>query len=246
MIEATFIKKMAARYQTTTENIAREYFQNLFLSALYQKKGSEKLFFKGGTALRIIWRSPRFSEDLDFTGSGISISKIENLMEETLLQLEQEGINTTIEESKTTSGGYLAILHLKSGSEYKSNIQIEISLRSGKKNSGTTSLINSELIPPYMLMHLEENQLVEEKIQACLTRAKARDFYDLYFILRSRLAFHEFFSKKKDIKGKILIAIKSQHINFSKELKTFLPITQHSIIKDFKETLLREIERNLP
>ncbi len=36
------------------------------------KNLSESLLFKGGTVLKLIWRSPRFSEDLDFTGSKIS------------------------------------------------------------------------------------------------------------------------------------------------------------------------------
>jgi predicted nucleotidyltransferase component of viral defense system len=71
MIETSVIRGLANRCQTTAENVVREYFQHLFLSAIYRKKGSEKLLFKGGTALRIVWHSPRFSEDLDFTGSRI-------------------------------------------------------------------------------------------------------------------------------------------------------------------------------
>ncbi len=62
-----FIKKL----QTIPKNVVREYIQHLFLSCLYKIKGSEKLLFKGGTALRIIFGSPRFSEDLDFTGQNI-------------------------------------------------------------------------------------------------------------------------------------------------------------------------------
>ena len=55
-------------------NIVREYFQNVFLAKLYTLSEAEKMLFKGGTALRILYGSPRFSEDLDFSLSGRSIA----------------------------------------------------------------------------------------------------------------------------------------------------------------------------
>ena len=245
MIEARALKQFSDRYQTTADNVIREYFQHLFLSFLYQEKKSESLLFKGGTALRLVWRSPRFSEDLDFTGSKISISQIESLMEAALERVESEGIKTDIEESKKTSGGYLAIFHFKTD-EYESGIQIEVSLRAEPKEAGVAALIQSDLIPAYTLMHLDQKRLVGEKIQACLTRAKARDFYDLYFILRSRMAFKETFSKDKTLKVKLIAMIEHQKLDIRSELKRFLPVNQHMLLKNLKSTLLAEIERNLP
>ncbi|OGW81298.1 MAG: hypothetical protein A3C47_06075 [Omnitrophica bacterium RIFCSPHIGHO2_02_FULL_51_18] len=95
-------------------------------------------------------------------------------------------------------------------------------------------------------MHLDEKTLVGEKIQAALTRAKARDFYDIYFILRSRIAFKETFSKDKTLKSKLLSAIENQKLDIRSELKTFLPASQHMLLRNFKLTLLSEIKRNLP
>ena len=244
MIEKRQVQKSAQIWQTTADNVVREYFQHLFLARLYEEKGSDSLFFKGGTALRIIWHSPRFSEDLDFTGVNITVRGIEALMEGALAKIELEGIQTEIVESKGTSGGYLAIFRFEAA-EYKSSIQVEISLRNGKKGLGTAALIQSDLVVPYTLIHLKEEILVAEKIQACLTRAKARDFYDLYFILRSRLAFVEAFRQDKQLKKKIMSVIKSKKLNFRRELKTFLPVNQHMIIKGFPKTLVAEIERNL-
>ena len=244
MIEKRQVQKSAQIWQTTADNVVREYFQHLFLARLYEEKGSDSLFFKGGTALRIIWHSPRFSEDLDFTGVNITVRGIEVLMEGALAKIELEGIQTEIVESKGTSGGYLAIFRFEAA-EYKSSIQVEISLRNGKKGLGTAALIQSDLVVPYTLIHLKEEILVAEKIQACLTRAKARDFYDLYFILRSRLAFVEAFGQDKQLKKKIMSVIKSKKMNFRRELKTFLPVNQHMIIKGFPKTLVAEIERNL-
>ncbi len=244
MIEERQIQKIAQAWQTTIDNVAREYFQQLFLSRLYQEKDSDRLLFKGGTALRIIWQSPRFSEDLDFTGINITVQGIESLMEESLSRIEMEGIQAEIIESKSTSGGYLAIFQFEAGG-YKNRIQIEVSLRPGKKGIGTAALIQSGLVVPYTLIHLKEEILVIEKIQACLTRGKARDFYDLYFILRSRMAFKEAFIRDKQLKARILKVIKSGKLDFRRELKAFLPVNQHIIIKGFPKILITEIERNL-
>jgi len=244
MIEKRQVQKLTERWQTTIDNVVREYFQQLFLSYLYQEKGSNNLLFKGGTALRIIWQSPRFSEDLDFTGVNVSIRKIEALMEEALAKMEMEGIHTEIIESKSTSGGYLAIFQFKTN-EYESQIQVEVSFRNGKKPIGEAILVQSDLVMPYTLIHLKEETLVSEKIQACLTRGKARDFYDLYYILRSRMAFKNAFLKDKQLKSKIIKVIKSGKLDFRRELKIFLPVNQHMVIKGFPETLLAEIERNV-
>ena len=244
MIEKTQVQKLAGNWQTTIDNVAREYFQQLFLSRLYQENGSDGLLFKGGTALRIIWHSPRFSEDLDFTGVNITVKGIETLIEGALAKIEMEGIQTGIIESKSTSGGYLAIFQFETN-EYKSRIQIEVSLRPGKKGSGEAALIQSDLVVPYTLIHLKEEVLIAENIQACLTRGKSRDFYDLYFILRSRMAFKEAFIQDKQLKAKILKVVKSGKLDFKLELKAFLPVNQHIIIKGFPKILVMEIERNL-
>lgn len=245
MIETKILKQLSDRYQTTMSNVVKEYFQHLFLFFLYQEKKSSSLLFKGGTALRIVWQSPRFSEDLDFTGSKITISEIESLVETVLVKMESEGITTNIEESKKTTGGYLAIFHFKTN-EYESGIQVEVSLRAEPKTAGVVSLVSSNFLPPYTLVHLDEQKLVGEKVQACLTRKKPRDFYDLYFILRNRLAFKEIFSMDKTIKQKLFTLIKEVQLDIRSELKRFLPVNQHTLLKNFKAILLAELERNLP
>ena len=110
---------------------------------------------------------------------------------------------------------------------------------------GAAALIQSDLVVPYTLIHLKEEILIAEKIQACLTRGKARDFYDLYFILRSHMSFKEAFIQDKQLKAKLLKVVKSGKLDFKSELKAFLPVNQHIIIKGFPKTLLVEIERNL-
>jgi len=67
----------------------------------------------------------------------------------------------------------------------------------------------------------------------------------LQFILRSRMAFKESFIRDRQLKAKILAVVKSGKLNFKRELKLFLPVNQHVVVKGFPETLVAEIERNL-
>lgn len=67
----TIIEQMLSNYEITTEadliNALKEVFQEIALLGLYQGGFFEKAAFYGGTALRILYGLPRFSEDLDFT-----------------------------------------------------------------------------------------------------------------------------------------------------------------------------------
>ncbi len=239
MISEETIRTLANKFQTTDTNIRREYFQHLFLSYFYQQPNSEHIFFKGGTALRFIYASPRFSEDLDFNCAFVDYKGIEALVIETLAQMEKENIRFALKEGNRTSGGFFAIISFEGFAEPIA-IQIEISQREEEKK-GDVVAITSELVPPYNLIAVTEKQLVFEKIRALLERGKPRDFYDMYFILRKQLPM----SDKKDVLAKVKKVLKDSQINFEGELKQFLPKSHWAIIRNFKTSLEREIEQHV-
>ena len=240
MITAEAIQKLATQYQTTAINVAREYCQHLFLSAFYQRSAASRVLFKGGTALRIIYGSPRFSEDLDFSGFGIRKPAIEELITESLSSVERVGVSIEIEEAKATSGGYLGIIHNRFG-DYRVEIRLEISLRDRATVKPETALIAGDFLPAYTLLHLPQELLVEEKLKALLDRAKPRDFYDLYFILRKGLLPQ----KRRHLLAEALARLKQIRPEPLQELKLFLPCDHQAIAKDFRGTLERELQRSL-
>jgi len=250
MITRQFIAQLATKYQTIEQNVAREYCQHLFLSYFYKKAGSEKIVFKGGTALRIIFNSPRFSEDLDFSAADGGITtypQINRLVDETLDDIRKEGTQCEKEiKSGTqgeTSGGYFAVIKLKM-LEFDSEIQLQISFRNPDKVVVNTTLVQSDFTAPYVVIYLVEDILVAEKIQALLKRKNPRDFFDLYFILRNpRLI--KYIPRKAGLKDEVLNTL-AQTSNLEKELKIFLPVSlQNTVLKDFAERLKREIEAYL-
>ncbi|TSC62013.1 MAG: hypothetical protein G01um101448_392 [Parcubacteria group bacterium Gr01-1014_48] len=242
MITRQFITELSTKYQTSEQNIAREYCQHLFLSYLYRKKESERLLFKGGTALRIVFNSPRFSEDLDFSGYDFSIEQINSLVDSVLVDLDKEGINIqkklNPETGGETSGGYYATIILKL-LEFDSEISIQISLRSKEGLKNNTELVENDFVAPYVIVFLDESLLVREKVQALLARAKPRDFFDLYFILRNRRLVVYIPQDMGDLKNRIIEVLQN---GWEKELKIFLPVSYHPLLKDFRERLTREIE----
>ena len=238
MISEEEIQKLTNKFQTSQINVRREYFQHLFLSYFYQQPKAANIFFKGGTALRLLYQSPRFSEDLDFNSGLINYKEIEDLLQDTLVQIEKENIIFSLKEAKQTSGGYLVIISFLAF-EQPIDIRLEISQRVGEKNGEVMGVTNSDYVPPYNITAVTQKQLITEKIEALLSRQKPRDFYDLYFILRA----HMLPLEKIDILPKILKILKESDINFEAELKQFLPKSQWLIIRDFKNSLEREINR---
>lgn len=237
MLNIENLEEFTSRYQTDPDNAVREYCQHLFLSFLYQQPGSEKLLFKGGTALRLVFGSPRFSEDLDFTGIKITQGEVENLFTNVLANLEKTGILVEIREAKYTTGGYLGSMEF-SVYDKKIEIYFEVSLRAGKELKGVRTVIESEYLPRYTLVHLSKEEIVKGKMQALINRHKPRDFYDYFFLLSGNYPL----VKEKENLTRILKLLQATKIDFRKELKTFLPASHSMHLRNFKKILQDKIK----
>ncbi len=247
MISQESIKQLATRYRTSELNIIREYFQHIFLSELYKNDGSGKLLFKGGTALRIVYDSPRFSEDLDFSLFGVPTHQqkvfIEDLFETVLTTIERGGIQVVIDgKSDATKGGYWGAATFHVYDYPPTSVAINISSRNGREMRGEVETIANDFIPTYNLLHLPKEELVEEKVfGALLERQKERAFYDLYFMLRKGMLSSEQKKRLASVKERILASAKEK--DFRNELGVFLPADQQTIIADFQRALRDELNR---
>ena len=246
MISRQLITELATKLQTIEENIAREYCQHLFLSYFYKKEEATKIAFKGGTALRILFKSPRFSEDLDFSAKEITVSRINQLIDSTVGDIRNEGVDCAKELNPgtqgETSGGYFAVIKFKM-LDFDSEIKLQISFRDPEKVVINTMLVNNDFIAPYVATYLTESLLVSEKIEALLDRKKPRDFFDLYFILRnSELV--KYVPRFPDLRARLL-ELQQKEEKLENELKVFLPVSYQQLLRDFKERLKKEIENHI-
>lgn len=222
MLDLAFLKQLAVQKQTNEINVIREYCQNIFLSSFYSKSKSSNFLFKGGTALRIIFHSPRYSEDLDFSAN--TLDGIEDILLEVFQDLDREGIKiNNMPASQTTQGGYLSIFDFQMPFNFY-NPQIKINIQIKKeKLEAQSSLVEHDYGPSYSIVHLNEKTLINEKLTAFHDRIKARDFFDLLFILRND-HLRSLISLDPDTKQSILEQLnKITEEDLKSDLKSFLP-----------------------
>lgn len=248
MITLESLEKLGRQYQMGVfPNIVREYFQHLFLSELYKLPGSEKMLFKGGTALRIVYNSPRFSEDLDFSVFEIQDIKsyVESLFIKALDNIEKSGIKVDLgPKVGPTSGGYFGLATFKMYDYLPARVEINVSSRDGGSMEGEVDSIANDFVPAYTIVHMPQSEIINEKIfGALIGRSKPRDFYDLYFIMRSKMLSTDQKSKLAAVKSEILD--KAASLDFKSELGAFLPADQQNIVRDFARALNSELERQL-
>lgn len=252
MIAAETLKKLSDKYHSAIfPNIVREYMQHIFLSELYRLPESNGFLFKGGTALRIVYGSPRFSEDLDFSlaandfwnGKSEPGKFVEHVFLDALGNIERNGIPIEIDtKSESTSGGYFGIARAWLLEYAPIGIEINVSARKKSDSRGEIDGIANDFVPTYNLAHLPQEEMVEEKIfGALLNRKKPRDFYDLYFMMRKGMVSTEQKKRLSDAKDNIIAAAKA--IDFRSELEAFLPADHQMIIRDFARTLEGELNR---
>jgi predicted nucleotidyltransferase component of viral defense system len=238
MISRGQITELRDKWRTTELNVAREYVQHVLLSSLFSAVPEAKLAFKGGTALRILRQSPRFSEDLDFTGwaKGFHVGE---WLKTAVREASRAGLELRLVESGPTSGGWLALTETRVH-EWPIKIEWNISLRDLKRIKTETVLATSPLWPAYSVQALPVEDMTGEKIEALFRRQEPRDYFDLYFLLRQRLGIKTIVAWKPPL----LKAVKRLTAKaLERELKEFLPLNQRAVAKQLPALLVQELER---
>ena len=126
MITKEQVYFLVKRHKINETVVFRQYLQLLFLSNLYAEKESTKIFFKGGTALHLIYGITRFSEDLDFTvelKEKIFMDFIKKLFK--LLSKEEQ---VEFKEKKTIAGRKFLLTAAPAILPYKTFVSLDFSL----------------------------------------------------------------------------------------------------------------------
>ena len=103
MLTRAQIQRMAQRNGVGMQVQERDYLQHLILSVLYAR--SQALVFKGGTALRLVYRGNRYSEDLDFNGSD-EVDTLRRLWANVIKALVDFGVVAEARNEWQTDVGY--------------------------------------------------------------------------------------------------------------------------------------------
>jgi predicted nucleotidyltransferase component of viral defense system len=130
------------------------------------------LVLKGGTALMLCYNLPRFSSDLDYDGANTDIH-IEDAIKKGAAVSGRKAHMIILKKNTDTVKRYM--VHYK---EWENEpLKIEISFRN-RDNIGRNDFTNVHGIRVYTIANL-----IEQKFNTFCDRYKARDMYDVAFLL---------------------------------------------------------------
>ena len=195
MLTRTQIQRLAQRNHIGMQAQERDYLQHLLLMLFYAR--SQALIFKGGTALRLVYRGARYSEDLDFSAliSGepaavpVHIAELRGLWQAVVADLRDFGAEGELRNVWEGEIGFSFDVSYQ-GPLYdgrdrsKGKVRVDVSLR-GEPSATRRELVRSEYddVRPFVVTVLSPEHLLAEKVRALLVRAKPRDLYDVWLMV---------------------------------------------------------------
>lgn len=175
--------RLAQDIRIDVEQIIREWWETVILRDLFSSPMGNSLCFKGGTALRLAYGSPRFSEDLDFS----MIKKFPfKMFEEEISIIKKRYTELDIRDVADKFYSYIAQYRIKEPwRPLALSVKIEISKRALDKNKRSYGLVNlkspvSNIEALGNVMTVES--IYKEKLEALKTRDQARDLFDIWYL----------------------------------------------------------------
>ncbi len=215
---------LAAQIGIDVQQVIREEAELIFLKGLFDSPISDKLVFKGGTALRLIYSSPRFSEDLDFSITDeVKYAEFKKIITHIAKSDERFSIKDLANKYYT----HLAQIRIKEPwQEIALSIKIEIAKKIVKKdNAGYVNSLAKSSVTNISVMAkaFTLERILKDKLRAIKERKMPRDIFDIWFICQKT-------SKPFTLdnfgypKGKI-----------RQELRKFLPRTFYPVVEDLEK-----------
>ncbi|MBI4272357.1 nucleotidyl transferase AbiEii/AbiGii toxin family protein [Candidatus Uhrbacteria bacterium] len=207
------------------DQILREEAEMLFLNELAQNRIGAQVLFYGGTALRLAYGSPRFSEDIDLLRT-----KPLRFLEFTRFarSVEKKYSKWKLADIKDKRKTFFA-LYVISDEKLKHNFSLKIELHKAE----TKARIDAHLILLKSAVSVAEPLLLVPSLvdlkrfkeDALKERKKARDVFDLWYISQSlRVPFSlpsdgAYYTRRE----------------FENELRVFLPREYYKVIDELYE-----------
>lgn len=242
MITKDQIREMSLRFQIDAFTVFREYLQLVFLSYLYQEKETGRIFFKGGTALRLLFGSPRFSEDLDFS-TDYSAKEITGLLAKLKVKIVRE--LPRLEIIPVYSGKEeirFRMTHGSSDFKYPLNIRLDFHQSGDVKNTQSSTLATPFPVMIFpQVFHLSAEGILKEKLAALQTRRKGRDLFDVWFLLSkgTKPSVHD---SRETVVNRIE-GFPERELN--RDLGKFLPKNQKTIIPYLKKEIVKMLSASV-
>ncbi len=189
MLTRTDLEQFTSLLGFTIWQVERDYIQHLLLLFL-AKRLDRGLVFKGGIALQKVFGLNRFSIDLDFTQER-EISR--DIFEAIKKDFRNFGFEANFQEAKRKESRQIKFRvqgPLYQGVERTLTVvRIDISAREKVLLEPETRDIFPRYpdIQPYIMRTMNMKEIMAEKVRAICTRTKARDVFDVRFLLQKMI-----------------------------------------------------------
>lgn len=219
-MEQNLAETLAKELKININQIVREYWEMLILREIFQGGLGDYLVFVGGTALRLVYGSPRFSDDLDFylkkklvfSVFGEEMEKIAKKYDLAITDLTEKYF-TLLAEFKIKTD-YL-ILPFR--------IKIEIRKKIFKKDCEPRLLISPTVNFQVLTNVLSLQKIQELKKNALKQRKEPRDLFDLWFMAQQlKIPFRK-------------PAVKMDKKSLKQNLSKYLPANFQTVIDNLTE-----------
>jgi uncharacterized protein len=240
--------------------LEKDYVISCFLDGLMRVRAMAKAFvFKGGTALRKVYFPDwRYSEDIDFSVlPGFPQEKFPALLEAACVRAQDKhGMSFRLKSYHKPNGMVRARIQYRGPLDYPGVLYLDVTfdepiLLEPERRKLIASFKDSPT-PKVLTYRLEE--LLAEKLRSLLERGKARDYYDVWRLLKEKHdqldlpTLKDVFQKKCEHKGIGYRSIKQ--FTVAQKLKEAGPYWErelrqqasalpsfHDVAKDLKKTL---------
>lgn len=197
-----------------------EYLQYELLDSLFKNPGAEHLSFMGGTAIRILHQSVRFSEELDFDNTALSFQAFEALLENACRDMAHKGFN--IEYRTVEKGAFHCYIRFpeilfKTGISPDKGKKILIRIDSEAREKHYTPrivLLNrfgvfSRILaaPPEILLAQKMMTVIYRK------REKGRDLFDVSFLMGITDPDYDYISRMINVEKEAFLQMFTERIN---------------------------------
>lgn len=191
-MDANALRKLARKTGFDIVTLEKDYALTWLLSGIYSKDSPLRdiLIFKGGTAIRKVYFPEwRLSEDLDFTVlDRVEAGIVKNGFEDIFKLLDSSGIKFSFGDFESTKHGIFANVQFVGPLQYKNRIAHDISLTEKMVDKPAKIRVRPEYadVSEFVATVYSLNEIVVEKIRSMLQRTRARDYYDVWRLMKEK------------------------------------------------------------
>ena len=214
MISPQELRRVAREKRLALDLVEKDYVLGWMLYGIASGSLSKKLAFKGGSALSKVYFPGqwRLSEDLDFTILGDSEwDGVAQALKEEIPELVEKasGIPMTMRKKPFTNPQYLQGRLQYRGPVSMNTVKLEISREMVVGEVVRRPVPQLFDYPRFSVTVYTLENILAEKIRALVERGKAKDYYDVWRLLKMR------HFKGRDIKNLVLKKCESKDVKFT-------------------------------